>query len=198
MKRSFLKEKLTVRLSYIAAVFLLVCGMIFPLAGCVSTPETQTSATTTAAATDGIRTLNWQLYGTWISADGTTNSVPFSIDGYIQKTPDDLNELHIVIDLPDDFRYIIGTPTPSFISMNQKYNHFPHLMLFNGFTYDKHTNSSVWTSFALDLEKEYAAIMIENAPNRYCYSVASTDPDADPKDLLAYFEDFFQSFDRDT
>lgn len=185
MKNSASKKWLKLRVCPII-LLLLVGSMFCALAGCDSVPETQ--PTTTVA--EGIHALNWQLHGTWISADGTTESVPFSIWGYIQDTPDDLDALYITIDLPDDFRYSIGTPTPSFVSMNQKADYFPHLMIFHGFAYDKPANSSDSTQIALDLEKEYAVITFETAPD--CYLVAATAPSVDHTELLRYFSDLIK------
>ena len=141
---------------------------------------------------NGGKPLSWDLNGTFVLSDGTTEPVSVSINGYINDTPDDLDELYITIELPNNFRYSVNTPDPSFVSMNQNYNDLPHLMICPTYVYDKQTNSSVWSYLAFDLEKEYVVLMIENAPN--CYLVASVDPSVAHTELLKHFADFMESY----
>ncbi len=188
-------KKLTVRLSSIVTL-LLVCSMIFPLAGCSSVPESQTTATAGGDTTPEIQTpypMNWQLHGAWILADGTTEAVSFTVNGHVYDTQDDIDSLDITIAFPDSFRYSANTPEPSYVSMNQKYNDLPHLMICPHFVYEKRTNSAVWSYFALDFEKQYMVMLVEGRPN--CYLVASADPSVEHTALLKHFADFIESYD---
>ena len=136
--------------------------------------------------------ISWDMNGTFVLSDSTAEPVSFSIDGYINDTQDDLDELYITIEFPDNFRYLDTPPDPCYVSMNQKANDLPHLMICPTYIYDKQTNSAVWSYYAFDLENEYIVLMIENAPN--CYLVASTDPSVAHTELLKHFADFRESY----
>ena len=132
--------------------------------------------------------ISMNTVATFVHADGTTEAVDFAIDGYIIDTEYEKDELFIEFTFSDDFRYSIPTPEPSFVSTNQQYNIFPHLMHFSSFSYDKQANDLAFSNFAIDLEKKYCIILFDNLPD--CYLVASQDGEQDYEQLLAYFADY--------
>lgn len=139
-------------------------------------------------------THHWDMNGIFVHADGTTEAVEVILDGEIKDTKNDLDELNLTIVLSDNFRYgITGADEPrSFISMNQKYNVLPHLMVCHGYAHDSQSNIAGILLFALDLEKEYSIFLFENAP--HCYLVASKDGTVDHELLLDHFADFIEYY----
>lgn len=144
---------------------------------------------------NGGTAISWDMNGTFVLSDGTTDAVNFTVDGYVYDNEDRIDVLDITLAFPDNFRYSVNTPDPSFVSMNQNCKDLPHLMICPTYVYDKQTNSSVWSYLAFDLEKEYVVLMIENAPN--CYLVASVDPSVAHTELLEHFADFIESYSLD-
>lgn len=130
--------------------------------------------------------------GTFIHADGTTESVSFAIDGNIKDSPNDTDELNVNITLSDEFRYAMGRSYPHYISMNQKNNDFPDLMICPTYIYDKQLNSSKFSVFALDLETKCSIVLFGSAPD--CYLVASEDSTKNYDQLLEHFADFIESY----
>ena len=136
----------------------------------------------------GKTAVNMNMIGTFVYADGTTEAVDFAIEGYIIDTEQETDELFIEFAFSDNFRYSIPTPEPSFVSTNQQYNIFPHLMHFSSFSYDKQANDLAFSNFAIDLEKKYCIVLFDNLAD--CYLVASQDGEQDYEQLLAYFADY--------
>ncbi len=189
-KRSILKGKLTARLCSVV-VFLLVCGLFFPLAGCDNTPEPQT----TAAEGTNTRTLNWQLYGTWISADGTTHEpAAGSITGTAQLGETGEDRMELSITFTEGCNYMYTNPI-TYISQSRKYLKVPYCVSPH-YAYNKTKNDSVFSYIGISIDKEFVIFHWQDKDNLYL--VASTDPDADPKDILSYFSVYVNTYHPDT
>ena len=141
---------------------------------------------------NGGKPISWDLNGTFVLSDGTTDDVDFTINGYIYDNEDRIDVLDITIAFPDSFRYMISPSNLAFTSVNQSNNDLPHLMICSDAVFDNQTHSYAFTYFAFDLEKKYIAVMFESTPD--CYLVASADSSADYSDLLEYFADFIESY----
>ena len=141
---------------------------------------------------NGGKPISWDLNGTFVLSDGTTDAVNFTVDGYAYDTQGRIDVLDIAFAFPDSFRYMLSPSSLAFTSVNQNNNDLPHLMIFSTAVFDKQTHSYAFTYFAFDLEKKYVAAMFESLPD--CYLVASADPSADYNDLLEYFADFMESY----
>lgn len=135
--------------------------------------------------------ISWDMNGTFVRSHGSTDSVNFTVTGFIHDRQEGIDTLDITIAFPDNFRYLFNTPNPSFVSVNQKNNDLPHLIICPTYVYDKQTNSAVWTYFALDMEKQCIAVLFENMPHPL---VASADTSADYRQLLDHFADFMESY----
>lgn len=152
-----------------------------------TSPEgTQPTSTETTAPADEAGQIDWLMHGTWISADGITEeSVYFLVSGKA-TLGDDADTLTLDIQFPDMISYSYQ-PQSEFTSLSRQYGDLPYLVC-PYFSYDKVTNDTVWSYFALCPENEYMIFWWEETPDRYL--VASTDPDTDPRGILTYFQGF--------
>lgn len=141
---------------------------------------------------NGSTAISWDMNGTFVLSDGTTDAVNFTVDGYVYDSEDRIDVLDITIAFPDSFRYMISPSSLAFTSVNQNNNDLPHLMICSAAVFDNQTHSYAFTYFAFDLEKKYIAVMFESTPD--CYLVASADSSADYSDLLKYFADFMEAY----
>ena len=133
----------------------------------------------------------WDMTGAFVNADGTEEVITVSINGKIIEDENGYYKLYGHIDLPQGYPYMLGDTQGAMISMNQKYNHLSHLMLFTGYVYHAPSNDPVFTYFGLDLENESLIMLFDNAP--LCYLVASQDPSMSTQQLLEHFKDFIDS-----
>lgn len=200
-KRCF-GEKQTAR-SHFVIVFILVFAIFCSLAGCAYTPDSPTTETTapntekqpTQATAPGTYPINWHLYGQWVTADGTESATSeCAISGTVQlaETGIDSLELSIVFSKDCDYMENSSSPYPSLI---RKYRDVDYCAC-SSFSYSISKNDFVSSCFGISLDEEYAIFHWKDKKDLYL--VLSTDPDADPKEILTYFEIFVQDYTFDT
>ena len=138
--------------------------------------------------------INWNLDGTWISADGTASSTATgSIFGNVQLGDTGEDTLDLNITFTEGCNYQYTNPT-SYSSESRKYLKVPYCVC-PLYSYSKDKNASVFSYIGISLDKEYVIFHWEDQKDLYL--VASTDPDTDPKDILSYFEVFVQTYPSD-
>ena len=175
----------TVFIIFVASIFAIWFIKNNDLADNNTEPSTEASSTAPSVEVEDTE-ICWNMNGVFINDGGSEEAITVTIDGKIIEDENGYYKLDANVDLPKGFRYMLGDT--NVVSMNQKYNDLPNLMLFNGYTYHAPTNSSTFTYFGLDLENESLIILFENAPR--CYLVASQNTNMDSQQLLAHFKDF--------
>ena len=145
----------------------------------------------------GKTNLDMDMVGAFVHADGTTEPVSFTIEGYAKERDDGNYALYIdikYITAPENFRYDISASAlkgPSFISFNREANYLPHLLICPSLDYDKQLDNFSISNFAIDLQKKCAIMLFGNSPD--CYLVASEDGKQNHEQLLTHFADFIAS-----
>lgn len=147
-------------------------------------PTQETVDTTTPVLAPG--EIAWTMYGTWITPDGKTGEeTELTVLGMITQT-DTHDSLIADIRFPDSFRYHYQ-PLTEFVSFSRQIPDLPYLVCPH-FSYNKVAHDAVWAYLALCPEKEYMIFRWDESQDRYL--VASTNPDADPQEILDYFQGF--------
>lgn len=136
--------------------------------------------------------INWKMNGTFVYADGTAEEADISIIGDIYTAQNEEIKLNIDVTTCEEFSYLFSKPESHYSSFNQKNNDLPYLIICPTYTYNKQTNESTMTFFALDVEKEYFIALFEDMPN--CYYVAAAKEDVTHEQLVTYFSDFVESY----
>lgn len=136
--------------------------------------------------------INWDLYGVWVSKDGTVgDKVDLSLSGTLdtsQKSGADIQIAEFSIQWPEGFRYgdIISQEHSVLTHSNESGDGAAYYQC-SGASYDSLTNKSVPETFFLFLTEQF--VVFEWYGQSGTYLVASTDPNADAQALLAYFLD---------
>ena len=146
------------------------------------------------------RRIDWQLHGTWIYDDFSTEAgASFGLKGTIkdyenvakdgtdQKQKDELDLKFI---FPKDFRYDVYSS-----DVGPLYSYEPKLDYFCATSYGdipEDLGSMAPVFFAVCPEKQYVIIYWKDDTGRFL--VASVDPQVEPQEIYNYFEGFMESF----
>lgn len=156
----------------------------------VTTAPTQAPTETTAPVL-APGEINWTLYGIWITPFGRTGTeTELSVSGKVTLGEDGEDIMELSIIFPDEFDYAYTNPT-TYTSQSRKYTKLPYCVSMV-FSYAKWQNDIFFSYFALCPEKEYMIFRWDETPDRYL--VASTNPDADPQEILEYFQGFIEYY----
>ena len=180
----------TVFIIFVASIFAIWFIKNNDLADNNTEPSTETSSTAPSVEVEGTE-ICWNMNGVFINDGGSEEAITVTIDGKIIEDENGYYKLDANIDLPKGFRYLFGDTKGGMISMNQKNDYLPHLMIFNGFAYHAPSNSSTFVYFGLDLANESLIMLFENAPR--CYLVASQNTNMDSQQLMTHFKDFIDN-----
>lgn len=136
--------------------------------------------------------LDWQMHGDFVHADGSSQTVAFTLGGNIlDYTSKTFHKLDIQIHFPDSFLYQILTPKGGFTNWKSQNQKTPNLFVCSADSVNTEQSQTVFSYFAIDIEKEYFIAIFSDAPE--CYLVASMDQSA-YEEILAHFEDFTQTY----
>lgn len=139
--------------------------------------------------------IYWEMTGTFVYANGTSLERAISITGNIYTAQNEENKLDIEIETGAEFLYLFNKPESHYSSSNQKNDDLSHLMICPTYTYNKQTNESTMTFFALDMEKEYFIALFADMPD--CYYVAATNENITQEQLVTYFSEFIDAYSTD-
>lgn len=150
-------------------------------------------------------TVDWTMHGVVVNSQGEVNQYTeyqvgqFTVSGSIHDEADKTATMKLRIIMTENFRYMFDNADQpgdrtEYHSMNRKYTDEPYYV-FSHFIYDRFANESTIAYMGLDLEKEFMIFSWDD--DKDLYLVASTDPDTDPRDILAYFEAFRVSYASD-
>ena len=134
--------------------------------------------------------IRWNLTGTWITEDGEIgDTVSFSIKGRFFTNGNQVDYLQMVdfrIQWPEDFPY--GSAEADSYGVYALYEEDGTNSLWFmccGEAYTASENTSVGVTFALSPDREF--VVMHWADNEDRYLVASTDPEADPEEIAAWY-----------
>ena len=136
--------------------------------------------------------IDWTMYGTLVDSEGhSISTTEFTIKGSFHDIGDDEHELILSILFPDTFQYMYDReyePSSTYCSFIPKHYGLQYFIV-DGFSYNRTTNKSIKSSYALCHKNEYAIFRWNDGTD--CWLVASTDPNTDPHVILQYFQ-FYQ------
>lgn len=146
--------------------------------------------------------IDWTMYGVVVDSEGNRiddvqySLETFSVSGTVYPEKDDCAEMTLRIVFPESFQYMFEkkneTDTSTeYYSNNRKYTDEPYYVL-HTFSYDRLANKSVFTNIGLCLQKGY--MIVNWGDGKDLYLVASIDPDADPYEILQYFQVFCETY----
>ena len=178
------------------AAVMLVCGVILGVAlsdPAVTPPEDVPTAQ-----------IDWTMYSVWVDEQGNVpegqQPLAFSVKCavYGNGSPNSAAELEYSYTFPKDFRYTIEMPSNMLApAYGPKMTGYPYYIT-SGYQYDFEESGYDYCYWAISLEKEWMIFEWEyldgskKDPGRYL--IASRDPNADPKEILAYFQGFLDSY----
>lgn len=193
------KKKKMSRRTAIAACFaavMMICGVMLGVAlsdPAITPPEDVPTAK-----------IDWTMYAVWVDEQGNVvqdqQPVEFSVECvfYGNRGSHSAAALEYKFVFQENFRYAIEMPSSGPAAVNgPKMTGYPYYVCF-GYVYDYHAVGFSFAYWALSLEKEWMIFEweyddgSEKDPGRYL--IASRDPNADPKEILAYFQGFLDSY----
>lgn len=134
--------------------------------------------------------VDWDLHGFWVNADGEVlEEVDFSYEARIYANGDyeRMPRLDEYYSMPDTFPYVLEGRREGMVPVYGTQLHGQPYYFWGTFTYDKVAEDLEMGYFALSVEKEWM-LMFWKAGEEDRILVASRDPEADPKEILSYFE----------
>lgn len=135
--------------------------------------------------------IDYTLHGVWITQDGEVQEMlDFSVTGTLDLTQTGEDTLALDFLFPDAFPYAYDSAT-AYTSQSRKYFDLPYCVIC-GYSFNNFANKHVFSYFALCPAKEYVIFYWEDDPQRFL--VASTDPNATPHEILAYFDAFIEKY----
>ena len=159
---------------------LLIAVMIFALVGCVSPQDTENIP------------IDWNLQGVWVSSDGTLQTGQEGVDFSVSGTLTTKFEPYSTVEMEMDFSW----PGCSVMQDDNKSTYSGHaqladkhdnqrLYLIGAWLYDpaKHDTTSI--SFTICPEEGFVVVKLGQD-----YLVASTDPEADPAEIFAFYKEY--------
>lgn len=148
--------------------------------------------------------IEWQMYAVWVDKEGNIvqgeETIPFSVQYAVYGNGEDhsATELDYVFTFPEDFRYEIKIPDSGLSpAYGPHMTGYPYYVSF-GYVYDFQLVDYIFAYWALSLERECMIFECEHPDGGErdlgAYLIASRDPNADPKEILAYFQGFLDSY----
>lgn len=147
--------------------------------------------------------INWDMYAVWVDHEGNVQQgvepIAFSLNCAIyDRGGTAATELDYVFTFSKDFRYEIDMPSNGLDhALAPRTTGYPYYVSY-GFVYDYQIVEYSFAYWALSLEQEWMIFEWEYADGSHkdpgAYLIAFRDPNADSKEILAYFQGFLDSF----
>ena len=129
------------------------------------------------------------MHGTMFSSGEVVSTVDFSVKSTLKIKANERDYIKINVALPDSFRYMMDDMDSSRIGEKE----FPETYFVGGsYIYDQDKNNAIFCMYAICPENEYMIFAWPDQPDTYI--VASTDPETDASEILAYFDAFIQAY----
>lgn len=135
--------------------------------------------------------IDWTMYGYMVSpGEEPISTTDLSVSGTVTYGETGTDVLELDIAFPQTARYRYDGPT-AYYSQSRDIWGLGYFVCAS-YSYDSSANASVFSCFAVSLDKEYVIFNWEDGQDLYL--VASTDPETDPHDILAYFQIFREKY----
>lgn len=155
---------------------------VFSIAGCSKTP-----------ASADLEDIHWQLYGVWVDDKGTvqeakgTAELSFTASLPTQYEPQSIIKGSAEFTLPDGITWVSDSDIYSIYANLATEHDNQHIYHISGYVeYAPASPESV--AFTVSLEDEFVIMSLKNGENLYL--VASTDPNADPAEIFAFYDTY--------
>lgn len=160
------------RISLTACVIIAFC---FLLSGC-----------------DTAQNFNWTMYGAVIDENGyILEQLEFTVEGKLNDHISDPDQLNIEVLTPENYPYSLPNLSNVYISESNKNKDLPYFSC-RTYAYDKINNSSIFSAFAFDIEKEYAIFKWGDTGSSYL--VGCTNSNTDFAVVFDHFQGFLQYY----
>ena len=141
---------------------------------------------------ESFNTIDWKLRGVWFTADGVVQNdqtgVDFFLRGALPTEYDSYSTVEMKLDFiwPDSFTYP-NEGTQVYTGGASLANKHENQSIYHGgkYVYSPETNNSIFLSYTICPEESFIVIQMDNK-----YLVASTDRDADPAEIFAFYKEY--------
>lgn len=179
----------------ITLYLVLILALTVVLGGCANAGLGNTTESTTLQTTDPATVpdsrIDWTMYGYMVSpGEEPISTTDLSVSGTVTYGETGTDVLKLDIAFPQTARYRYDGPT-AYYSQSRDIWGLGYFVCAS-YSYDSSANASVFSCFAVSLDKEYVIFNWEDGQDLYL--VASTDPETDPHDILAYFQIFREKY----
>ena len=154
---------------------ILICCLSIPLCGCTQKEN-----------------LDWDMNAFLVSADGEIeNTFALNLEGPI-VCKNDQTTLEFQIQFPSEFGYEYVFPDNGKYAPQSLLPARPEYYVWIGFIFNYNKSNYTFAYCALSTEKQFLIMNLSDDPDHF--TVASTEPDAEPSQILSYFQDFIGYF----
>lgn len=147
--------------------------------------------------------IDWNMYAVWVDQEGNVQrgEEPFMFSlqcAIYDRGGTSATELDYVFTFPENFRYEIKIPSNGPAPANgPKMTGYPYYVSF-GYVYDFQIVDYTFAYWAMSLEKEWMIFEWEyydgSEKDPGAYLIAFRDPNANPQEILTYFQGFLDSY----
>lgn len=138
------------------------------------------------------KTIDWDLYGVWVAADGGVQNeqerVDFSLTGTLPSEYDLYSAVEMKLNFiwPDSFAYP-NEGTQAYTGGAGIANKHENQSIYHGgkYVYSTEADKSSFLSYTICPEEGFIVIRVDNK-----YLVATTDPNADPAEIFAFYKEY--------
>ena len=138
------------------------------------------------------KTIDWDLYGVWVAADGGVQNEQEGVDLSLTGMLPSEYELYSTVEMklnfiwPDSFTYL-NEGTQAYTGGAGIANKHENQAIYHGGKYVSSTaaDKSGFLSYTICPEEGFIVIHLDNR-----YLVASTDPNADPAEIFAFYKEY--------
>lgn len=148
--------------------------------------------------------IDWNMYAVWVDKEGNVQQgqepIAFSVQCAVYGNGNNhsATELDYVFTFPEEFRYEIKIPSNTLApAYGPQMTGYPYYVSF-GYVYDFQKVGYNFAYWAMSLENEWIIFEWEyldgSEKDPGVYLIAFRDPNANPKEILAYFQGFLDSY----
>ena len=141
---------------------------------------------------ESVNTIDWDLYGVWVTADGAVQNeqegVDFSLSGTLPMEYDSYSTVEMKLNFiwPDSFTYP-NEGTQTYTGGASYANKHENQSIYHGgkYVYSPEAHESMFLSYTICPEEGFIVIHADNK-----YLVAATDPNANPAEIFAFYKEY--------
>lgn len=139
-----------------------------------------------------VNTIDWNLHGVWVAADGVVLNEQEGVDFFLSGALPTEYDLYSTVEMklnfvwPDGFIYP-NEGTQVYTGGASAANKHENQSIYHGskYVYSPEAHESIFLSYTICPEEGFAVIHVDNK-----YLVSSTDPNADPAEIFAFYKEY--------